>query len=378
MIEAKKIFQKFLNIYLLIFLFILLEIILYLNHFTLLNGDYAAYREPALQFLSTGKFSGQIFPIGYSLLIAGVYALGGGDAVVFAVNIVVLVASLFVFYYTLKKFANKSLLLSVLAISVFHPVFFMMPPYYLSECLFTFFLSFTVLFFLRGLREEKIFFLFIGVLFAGLSAEVRKAGLFIPLLLIIPYFTSYQNKKFLFQRIFLIVLYFVLVMIWEKYDSVNLKEYLRNSMIDGLSRYHSSASQEMLQNVTDDMNPLSGFLKGIFYTAIHQPLDFLLFSFKKLTACWYKTNTGEYNVHLLLLQSIFIAGFFTGLILVFLGKIKSIEIKFLIALIIYMNLTAYIVLSICRYIAPLTPIYIFTTLFLLVEFFQRNTKIKKI
>ncbi|MDZ4759024.1 MAG: hypothetical protein SGJ10_12910 [Bacteroidota bacterium] len=324
------------------------------------------------KFLADGNIErfGYTPPL-YTYLVAAIIKLGGGLSAIFWVNVFLLAFTISIAAKIFKLITqNKLIIYLSLWILILNPLFINIPRLYLSESLFSF-LTISALYMFVVMQITKTWLPYIialVLLFA--SIETRTINLYlIPLIAIFFLFV----KQGIFQKIFLTLIsfavFFILISSTSNYNST----YLRRTVADGLSRFEGNPVADKLYNSVrpHQENWKATFNDELITQVKNNPIDFCNLYITKFVKAWYGTDSGDGELLIFLFQIIHLWAFVILLILFLIRKLRDPKIFILLLVILYTSIIATGTLSICRYMSPIVPLYVFCTVWVVGWFYDK-------
>jgi hypothetical protein len=230
-------------------------------------------------------------------------------------------------------------------------------------------------------KKHKWFMFFIVGLLSGVSALIRPAAvglilIYIILMLVIDYYHSDIEKRLSF---IMLAGYLMIILPWQLFVYQNTSEFILlstggiSSIEDGLtffakkndyravddfsfpldvkafsSRYRAKSNSGQINSISDIATELSR------ETRIHPVTVTKLFAIKTIRS-WYATDSGRYESIIMLVQAFYLPLILLGSIALWkMGGIQRTYMLFVLSLMIYFWLTTISVLSIVRYMVPVT------------------------
>lgn len=209
----------------------------------------------------------------------------------------------------------------------------------------------------------------LAILLLALSAETRSIALYLIPISFIPFlFKKIKLQAKIYATFFSVS---AAIILCAQFNTPVYNHYLHRTTLDGLLRYQNIQNTALgfiwqrIENI--DQNFGWNYFKLILKSFIHYPSDsFKLFS-KRFLDSWYTTDSGRFDRILFFTQIIFFVSFvFQWLRQLFISG-RNYSVVIFLVLILYMNLVATFTLPICRYMAPVSPIFIFVMVYTFVQ-----------
>ncbi|MDD5688002.1 MAG: glycosyltransferase family 39 protein [Elusimicrobia bacterium] len=207
------------NIILLIFIVALSVRLVYFLKFSdlecIYGPDATEYNSYAVNLLSGNGYQNNgihsFRPPGYPFFLAGVYAIFGHSFII--VQIIQLIISAFnciIIFLIGLEISNKSVAVFSGFFSCFFYSLYIMPSNILTETLFTFLLSLSILFYLR--MDRKPIYEIVAPILLGTATLTRSTTLVFPFFIFFWFFLKYPLKAMI-KKIFLTSILFLLVLL---------------------------------------------------------------------------------------------------------------------------------------------------------------------
>ncbi len=377
-IEVKKIFLSRLAV---ISVFIILQLIFKLLHLNNPSDDFKTYfwnnanniQHIGYEFESLGgeKYiaDGNIerfgyTPPAYTYLVAAIIKMGGGLGTLFYINVLLLCFTIAIAKKIFELVTDNSTIIYLsLWILVLNPLFVNIPRLYLSEGLFSFLTISSIYFYIVSLKNKNGFAFIIAVFLMMLSIETRAINLYLLPVLLLPFLFT---KQIIWQKILYITVSIAALFISINLHSSNNSSYLRRSFADGLSRFEGNEVADKLHHSVGPKqdNWQSSFKSEIATQFTEHPVDFGKLYITKFVKSWYTTDSGNNEAIIWVFQMVHLLAFIILLILFLIRKIWDPHLFILLLVVLYTNLVVTATLSICRYMSPIVPLYVFCTVYL--------------
>lgn len=306
-------------------------------------------------------------PPGYTYWLAAIISFGGNQETVFIINVLLLLA---VLYFSKKLFElitpNITIIYTSLWGIVLNPLFVNIPKLFLSEGLFSLLTIIAIYCYLLAVKRSKTIYILLSVLFIFLSAETRSINIYLAFVLGIAILFSQIKWSTKYAYLFLFVTLGCTLLYLTPNDS---STYLRRTVSDGLSRFPDNSVAQKLHYSVRPKQPgwKASFGKELTAQLKEQPVALIHLYVKKFLKCWYATDSGEHETEILLFQLIHLISFLILGILLLIRKYWDFGLFLFLLMISYTCIVSTATLSICRYISPIVPFYIFCTVWLIVK-----------
>lgn len=337
------------------------------------NNTFFALHNP-IAFIPDGQINrfGTMPPL-YIYVLAFIVFLGGNQAWVFMINTLLLIA---VLYFSKKIFelisTKKQIHYISLFILIFYPLFVLMPATYGAESLFSLFFIAGMYFYLISFKSFSYLYYLISIILILLSTETRMLSLYITPFLILPF--AY-NKTPWKQLIYIIAISFSgFAFIYLLNNSSVNEYYLQRTTIDGLKRHADNESAQYLIAHTAQVKSDFTFvyIKEMYNNLIHLPFSTIKLYSQKFIESWYKTDSGVYDIYILIFNVLFLLTFIFQLIYQTFKRSINANLLIICCVILYFNLIATVSFSICRYIAPVSPFIVMAFVYTLHSILTKN------
>ncbi len=300
----------------------------------------------------------------YTYLVAGIIIFGGGLNSIFFLNVLLMILVLLISKKIFELITSNQVIIYLsLWLMVVNPLFINIPRLYLSEALFSFLTIAAIYFYIVTLITKTSLPYIIGLFLLIISIETRAINLY---LIPVFAFALVFAKLKIVQKIGLTVLSIVSFFILTSISSSESSKYLRRTVADGLSRFEKNPIANKLYNSVrpHQENWQITFKDELILQATENPVAFIKLYSTKFAKSWYATDSGENELFIFIFQILHLFAFIILLLLYLIRKFRDPKIFLLLLIILYTNIIVMGTLSICRYMSPIAPLYIFCTVYL--------------